>query len=84
MKVKLEPKYSEIQRKLYQNHKLNGFDAGTKATNGLIDEVSKMIAEALQMIQQEESKEDWLILFTYLIDFFRNIIIIFAKNIFVQ
>ena len=41
MKVKLEPKYSEIQRKLYQNHKLNGFDAGTKATNGLIDEVSK-------------------------------------------
>lgn len=59
MAVKLEKKYSEIQKKLYQNHKLNGFGAGTKTTNSLIEEVSKMIAEALQMNQQEEkSKED--------------------------
>lgn len=59
MSVKLEKKYSEIQKKLYQNHKLNGFSEGTKATNGLIEEISKMIAEALQMNQQEEEgKED--------------------------
>lgn len=55
MKIKLEQKYSEIQKQLYQNHKLNGFDAGTKATNRIIEKVSQMIAEAIQLSQETKN-----------------------------
>lgn len=56
MIVKLTPKYLEIQRILYQNHKVKGFDASAKTTNKLIEEISKMIVEAIQLSQ--ENKED--------------------------
>lgn len=56
MQTKLEPKYSEIQRKLYQDHKLRGVGEPANTTNKLIEEVSKMIAEALQLAQENSGE----------------------------
>jgi cell fate (sporulation/competence/biofilm development) regulator YlbF (YheA/YmcA/DUF963 family) len=53
MKVILDEKYQKIQEEIFNNHKVSGFDFGTKATNELLEEVSKMIAEALQMLEKE-------------------------------
>jgi len=53
MKVILDEKYQKIQEEIFNNHKGSGFDFGTKATNELLEEVSKMIAEALQMLEKE-------------------------------
>lgn len=51
MKVTLEEKYQKIQKEIFNNHKISGTDIGSKATNGILEEVSKMIAEALQMTE---------------------------------
>ncbi len=53
MRVKLEEKYQEIQRTVYNNNKIDGNDISTRATNQLLETVSKMIAEAIQMAEKD-------------------------------
>ena len=54
MKVKLEEKYQEIQRTVYLNNKVDGNDMGVRATNQLLETVSNMIAEAIQLSETDK------------------------------
>lgn len=54
MKVKLEEKYQEIQRTVYLNNKVDGNDIGVRATNQLLETVSNMIAEAIQLSEKDK------------------------------
>lgn len=54
MKVKLEEKYQEIQRTVYLNNKVDGNDMGVRATNQLLETVSNMIAEAIQLSEKDK------------------------------
>lgn len=54
MKVKLEGKYQEIQRTVYLNNKVDGNDIGVRATNQLLETVSNMIAEAIQLSEKDK------------------------------
>ena len=54
MKVKLEEKYQEIQRTVYLNNKVDSNDMGVRATNQLLETVSNMIAEAIQLSEKDK------------------------------